>query len=291
MCSLQENSTDIPLNPRQIGRIEAVHQGFLYQHLYAVQILLSQQELTWDLVRIERDEDIEVGLSGRKVYVQVKKRASFLTPTDVEGSLGQFAAIQAEHEAGRRDGTPQLWFVSNAPPSDALLSRIAGETWKKSVFVRTPTYTTGNTSELPEPRASIEDQFSHCVTLAERVEHSTLSPETLVWKLAAWVQSVAAGAVSNHEITPSTFGPLLEQLVIQLQQFPNPPSRYRAQENEPTFDSSVSVRLITGHSGAGKTSWAGEFGLHRGADAVYFDCSDLPSSAIAASLVRELAAR
>jgi Cdc6-like AAA superfamily ATPase len=79
--------------------------------------------------------------------------------------------------------------------------------------------------------------------------------------------------------------------VIQLQQFPNPPSRYRAQQNEPTFDPSESVRLITGHSGTGKTSWAGEFGLHRGADAIYFDCSDLPSSAIAASLVRELAAR
>jgi hypothetical protein len=187
MCLLQETSTDSPLNSRQITRIEAVHQGFLYQHLYAVQILLSQQELTWDFVRIERDEDIEVGLSGRKAYVQVKKRASSLTPTDVEGSLEQFAAIQAEHEAGRRDGTSQLWFVSNAPPSDALLSRITNETWQKSVFVRTPTFTNGDASELPLPSASIEDQFSRCVTLAERVEHSTLSPETLVWKLAAWV--------------------------------------------------------------------------------------------------------
>ena len=279
------------LNPRQIARIEAVHQGFLYQHLYAVQILLSEQQLKWDFVRIERDEDIELGLSDRKAYVQVKKRASSLSPTDVERSLEQYSDIQAEHDGNRRNGTPQLWFVSNAPPSDALLSRIAGEAWQKSAFVLTPTFTNGAENELPVPGASIEDQFSRCVSLAGRIEHATLSPETLVWKLAAWVQAIAAGALPGHEITSPALQPLFEQLVIQLQQFPNPPARYRAQEDEPTLDSSQRIRLITGHSGAGKTSWAGEFGLHRAANAIYFDCSDLPSSAIAASLVRELAAR
>lgn len=291
MCSSPENSQSNPLNPRQIARIEAVHQGFLYQHLYAVQILLSEQDLKWEFVRIERDEDIEVGLTGRKAYVQVKKRASSLSLTDVEGSIGQFTAIQAEHEAGRRDGTPQLWFVSNAPPSNALFSRIADDAWQKSIFVLTPTFTNGGENELPVPAASIEDQFLRCVSLANRIEHATLSPETLVWKLAAWVQAIAAGALPKHEITSSALQPLFEQLVIQLQQFPNSPARYRAQEDEPTFDSSQPIRLITGHSGAGKTSWAGEFGLHRAANAIYFDCSDLPSSAIAASLVRELAAR
>jgi len=54
------NVADAPLNAGQVARIERVHQGFLFQHLYAVQLLLSQQALGWELVRIERDEDIEV---------------------------------------------------------------------------------------------------------------------------------------------------------------------------------------------------------------------------------------
>jgi hypothetical protein len=283
--------TDEPLNPRQIIRIEAVHQGFLYQHLYAVLVLLSQQELGWEHVRIERDEDIEVQVSGKRLYIQVKKRAADLSFGDISGSLTQFRDIQAEYAAGRRDGAAELWIVSNANPSEALRTRIESEEWPGSAFVRTPAFTHTGQPELPVPSASIDELFASCVLLARRVEHSALSPETLVWKLAAWVQSVAAGQLRGHEITPTAFQPLLEQLVVQLQQFPQPVQGYRPQEHEPTFVSNERIRLITGISGSGKTAWAGEFGLHRGADAVFFDCSDLPSSAVASSLVRELAVR
>ena len=283
--------TDEPLNPRQIIRIEAVHQGFLYQHMYAVLVLLSQQELGWEHVRIERDEDIEVRVPGKRLYIQVKKRAADLSLGDISGSLTQFRDIQAEHAAGRREGAAELWIVSNANPSEALRTRIESEEWLEGAFVRTPTFTHPGEPELPAPSASIDELFANCVQLSRRVEHSTLGPETLVWKLAAWVQSVAAGQLQGHEITPTAFRPLLEQLVVQIQQFPQPAQGYRPQEHEPPFVSDERVRLITGISGSGKTAWAGEFGLHRGADAVFFDCSDLPSSAVASSLVREFAVR
>src|SRR5437868_5333029 len=110
------NVTDAPINPRQVARIERVHQGFLYQHLYAVQVLLCQQVLGWELVCIERDEDIEVRLPGVQAYVQVKKRASELMYSDIQDNLEQFTAIRAEHLAGRRSGVAHLWIVSNAPP-------------------------------------------------------------------------------------------------------------------------------------------------------------------------------
>ncbi len=280
-----------PLNPRQVIRIEAVHQGFLYQHMYAVLVLLSQQELGWEDVRIERDEDIEVQIPSKRLYIQVKKRAADLSFGDISGSLTQFGVIQAEHAAGRRKGAAELWIVSNSSPSKALRTRIESEEWPSSAFIRTPTFTHAGEPELPVPSASIDELFASCVLLARHVEYSTLSPETLVWKLAAWVQSVAAGQLRGHEITPTAFQPLLEQLVVQLQQFPQPAHDYRPQEHEPSFVSNDRVRLITGISGSGKTAWAGEFGLHRGADAVFFDCSDLPSSAVASSLVRELAVR
>ncbi|HEY6248358.1 MAG TPA: ATP-binding protein, partial [Candidatus Angelobacter sp.] len=291
MSSDAKEVAHAPLNVRQIARIERVHQGFLYQHLYAVQVLLSQRTLGWQLIRIERDEDIEIKFPGIQAYVQVKKRASPLMYSDIEGSMEQFTSIRAEHQSGRRSGTPHLWLISNAPLAESLAMRLSNQAWADSVFVRTPSYTNAGGIEIPLPSATIEEQFRSCVALASQVEYSTLSPETLVWKLAAWVQLVASGAIPNHEITPAGLQPLLEQFVIQLQQFPSPPSDYRPQENEPPFVSPESIRLITGHSGSGKTAWAGEFGVHRGSGSVYFDCSALPSSAISSSLVRELAAR
>ena len=285
------NLADAPLNAGQVARIERVHQGFLFQHLYAVQVLLSQQALGWELVRIERDEDIEVRFPEVQAYLQVKKRASALVYSDIESNVEQFALIRAEHQAGRRSGTPHLWLVSNAPPSESLATRVSNQEWPDDMFLRMPMYTTGSENEIPLPGATMEEQFRSCVALASRVEYSTLSPETLVWKLAAWVQHVASGAISDHEITPAGLQPLLEQFVVQLQQFPSPPHGYRAQENEPPFVSPESIRLIAGHSGSGKTSWAGEFGIHRGSSSVYFDCAALPSSAISSSLVRELGAR
>lgn len=291
MSSEAGNGTHAPLNARQVARIERVHQGFLYQHLYAVQVLLSQGALGWQLVRIERDEDIEVKFPGIQAYVQVKKRASALTYSEIERNVEQFTSIRAEHRAGRRSGRPHLWLISNAPLAESLATLLSNQTWPDSVFVRTPSYTNAGGIQVPVPGTTIEEQFRSCVALASQVEYSTLSPETLVWKLAAWVQLVASGAIPDHEITPAGLQPLLEQFIIQLQQFPSAPSDYRPQENEPPFVSAESIRLITGHSGSGKTAWAGEFGVHRGGSSIYFDCSALPSSAISSSLARELAAR
>jgi hypothetical protein len=286
-----KNLSGTPLDARQVARIERLHQGFLYQHLYAVQVLLSQQALGWELVRIERDEDIEIRFPEVQAYIQVKKRAAELIYSNIEQNVEQFRSIQGEHQSGRRPGTPHLWVVSNASLSESLEKRLSDPLWPDSIFFRTPTYSSGSENETPLPSATIEEQFRSCVALASHVAYSTLSPETLVWKLAAWVQLVASGAIPDHEITGATFQPLLEQFVVQLQQFPSPPFDYRAQENEPSFVSPEPIRLIAGHSGSGKTSWAGEFGVHRGGNSVYFDCSALPSSAISSSLVRELAAR
>ncbi len=60
------------LDAVQLVRIESVHRGFLYQHLYAVECLLLAQGAGVSAVIVERDEDIEIVLSGRRIYVQVK---------------------------------------------------------------------------------------------------------------------------------------------------------------------------------------------------------------------------
>lgn len=56
------------LDERQLIRIEAVHRGFLYQHLYAAACLLLAGTAGAEHIIVERDEDIEVQLPDARVY-------------------------------------------------------------------------------------------------------------------------------------------------------------------------------------------------------------------------------
>jgi len=143
-----KNLSGTPLDARQVARIERLHQGFLYQHLYAVQVLLSQQALGWELVRIERDEDIEIRFPEVQAYIQVKKRAAELIYSNIEQNVEQFRSIQGEHQSGRRPGTPHLWVVSNASLSESLEKRLSDPLWPDSIFFRTPTYSSGVRTKL-----------------------------------------------------------------------------------------------------------------------------------------------
>ena len=48
------------LDSRQLERIQSVHRGFLYQHLYAAACLLRAGSSDTTVVRVETDEDVEV---------------------------------------------------------------------------------------------------------------------------------------------------------------------------------------------------------------------------------------
>lgn len=48
------------VSERQLIRIEAVHRGFLYQHLYGAACLLLAGAAGVERVVVERDEDVEV---------------------------------------------------------------------------------------------------------------------------------------------------------------------------------------------------------------------------------------
>ncbi|GAA4176128.1 hypothetical protein GCM10022251_77680 [Phytohabitans flavus] len=48
----------------------------------------------------------------------------------------------------------------------------------------------------------------------------------------------------------------LEQVVVQLQDFPQPPVDYRRQNIELDLQAPDKVRLVVGVSGASKTAWA-----------------------------------
>jgi hypothetical protein len=280
------------LDARQLARIEAVHRGFLYQHLYAAACLFRAAASGVTHVVVENDEDVELVLPGHRIYAQIKTRASRLVSSDVEGALARFDKIRDEHAAGRRSGTCQFVVVSNASPGPELAESVANATWPRDAALVYPG-SASTAPSLPEPWPTIDDAFEACRALADALPFAVLAPETLVWKLAGRIVAASAGIEPNpsHAFVVLDLPALFEQLVIQLQDFPAPPLRYRPQDEEPPLVSEQRVRLVIGFSGAGKTSWVSQTALHASDRLSYYDVADIPGPALASAVARELAAR
>lgn len=281
-----------PLDPRQVARIESVHRGFLYQHLYAAGCLLLAGQQGVRSVTVELDEDVEVELDGGpRLYVQIKTRSSHLVLSDIAGALKRLEQIRLKHREGRRSGAASFLIVANVAPGRELQARLDAGHLPPDVTLLWPGATAAAPACLPPAWPGIADAISWCADRASALPLATLEPETLVWKLAGRVMLAAAGQAPGHTFGTADLHTLFEQLVVQLQQFPAPPEVYRPLEDEPALDSDARVRIVSGFSGAGKTAWAAQAAAHLGSECAYFDVGDVPGPAIAASLVRELAAQ
>ena len=282
-----------PLDPRRISRIEAMHRGFLYQHLYAVACLLLAPRTATASVLVERDEDIELDLPGRRLYVQVKTRSSPLTYTDIASTLARFDALRVEHANGGRPGSATFFVVANTPASPSLNRRLKQTDWPEDVSFHCPSSTAPCEEALPLPQPDVAAAFAQCADLAGSLPYGTLTPETLVWKLAGNVQAAVAGDRNrpDHAFRTGDLHALFEQLVVQLQDIPDPPDVYRAHTNEPPLVTEARVRIVTGLSGSGKTSWVSQAARHNPDTICYFDVTDTPGAALSSSLARELAVR
>ncbi|HYF87127.1 SEC-C metal-binding domain-containing protein [Azospirillum sp.] len=281
------------LDPRQLRRIEAVHRGFLYQHLYAVWCLLLAGPSGIRAVVVESDEDIELETDKGCIYVQVKTRVGALARADVDDALARFAQIRAEHTNKSRSGDAYFVIASNAAPNGPLAAMLRGPGWPKDVELHWPSMEGGPRVVVPKPAMDIAEAIERCSFLADSLPHALLVPETLVWKLAGQVMLAASGTPprTNHRFTAEELPVLFEQLVLQLQDFPAPPAVYRPQKGEPSLVSDAPVRIVAGYSGAGKTAWAAAAAQQTPEQLAYFDVGDTPGPALAMSLARELAAR
>ncbi|STH56146.1 dsDNA nuclease domain-containing protein [Escherichia coli] len=113
MKGSKEKSMPDVLDSAQLVRIEAVHRGFLYQHLYAVGCLLLAQKASVETVTVELDEDIELNSRQERIYVQVKTRLKPIIPSDVFDALARFAELRNEHTDGRRQESASFVIVAN----------------------------------------------------------------------------------------------------------------------------------------------------------------------------------
>ncbi|MGW1290632.1 dsDNA nuclease domain-containing protein [Streptomyces sp. NPDC002586] len=195
----------------QLRRITSTHRGFAYQHLYAVGCLLRGREAAARLLRVERDEDIEVAFDDRHLYLQVKTRQSSVTWGDVRGAVEHFARIREEHRAGRRAGTPRLVVVTNAELGPGLLAKTGHACWPADVALVGPGRPHPHETWLPPPGRDLAAMLKECTELAGRVPFGSLSAATLVWKLAAQVQYACTGA-HGHEFSIEELPGLCEQI-------------------------------------------------------------------------------
>lgn len=280
------------LDPAQLVRIEALHRGFLYQHLYAAQCLLISASIGTLSVAVETDEDVELIFVDRHVYVQVKHRHDALAWDDISGALDRFADLRAAHIAGHRQGVPEFVIVTNAPPNGPLATRMAANDWPADVRVDWP-QAEADRKGLPAPPSSLLDAIERARERATALPFALLAPETLVWKLAGVITLAATGQKDDldHVFQVETLPELFEQLVLQLQDLPAPPSPYRLQIDEPELATGERVRLITGYSGSGKTSWVAQAAQHADGILLYLDVGDVAGPALANGLARDLAGR
>lgn len=268
--------------------IDAVHRGFLYQHLVGAAALLCADVNRLEELVVEGDEDIELQLrSGLRRYIQVKTRSGRLRPGDIATALTRFAQLKKEHDEGQRPGTPEFVIFCNAAVATEVDDVIA----LSAVAVTVVAPDTASVQDLPPAWRNLEEAVQWCSDAASRIPFGTLAPSTLVWKLAAEVAFACTGERrEGHSFKPAALPELFEQLVKTLHHFPSPPVPYLPLEHEPPFTSSERLRLIVGFSGAGKTAWAAEGNLHSGLEGVYVNAADVPDPALASAVAREVAA-
>ena len=292
--SVEPNSATSPsLDARQLIRIESVHRGFLYQHLYAVACLLLAQRAGATTIVVERDEDIEVVFQNRRTYVQIKTRSASLTSSDIESALQRFDALRLEHGSGQRQGSASFVIAANVGPGPTLRARMKSADWRSDVTIHWPENVKHPDDALPTPQPNTLEALTQCAQLAASLPYALLAPETLVWKLAGCVMAAAAGTPprADHAFQTAELSNLFEQLVVQLQDFPAPPLIYRSHSVEPSLQSAERVRIVSGYSGSGKTSWVSQAAVHAPDTVTYFDVTETPGTALASALARELAAR
>ncbi|WP_181763695.1 ATP-binding protein [Streptomyces albidus (ex Kaewkla and Franco 2022)] len=239
---------------------------------------------------MELDEDLEVTLPGRRLYLQVKTRQDAIGWSDIVGAVAQFRQIRMEHQEGRRSGTPALIVVSNVPPGPNLKVKMGQPDWPDDVYLLWPGGPPAQDGWLPAPSQDLDGMLQWCTTEAGRVPFASLKAQTLVWKLAAQVQYACTGA-HDQTFQAADLSALCERFVEELRTLPEVPDSYLPHDYEPELIGEQRVRLIVGYSGVGKSSWAAKAAEECPFPVTYCDVDSASVEAVAEAMARELAAR
>lgn len=281
------------INKAQLRRIESTHAGFLYQHLYAVACFLQAPSKNIQFIRIEKDEDIELQNSQNdQFYLQIKTRNKPIIYSDIKNSISLFSEIRKEHVNGKRKGKPHFYIICNNKFGPELIKKISENQFCNDITFISPGYSSNHFDLYPPPK-TLEELFLGCCQLADTIHLGTLNADTLVYKLTSIMMQCATGSFSNtqHTIDILNFSKIVEQMIIQLQEFPNISEKYRPHHHELSFTSENRIRLIKGVAGVGKTTWASFHATFSPNICNYFDVTGIPAENLYSSLAREIIAK
>lgn len=281
-----------PIDATQVSRIEGVHRGFLYQHLFAVACLLTMDRWGGTTVVVEHDEDVQAKTANGWSYFQVKYRdGDALSPSALDGVKERFEAIRKLHKNGTRTGAAAFYVVANCAPSEQCATLL--DSWPDDIVFLHPGTDSANlpAPSFPAPRPTLLDAVGACLSLAGEVPYSKLEPATLVDKLTAHVAMVCTGrgGGGSHEIRRSSLSELFEQFLAQLHHLPAIPTPLRPSGTD-VPENIHGVRIIEGYPGMGKTTWAALVVRHTPRATVYFDADQAPHGGLVPALVREITA-
>lgn len=270
------------LDLTQLARIQGMHRGVLYQHLYATACLLTAPNTGIARVRVERDEDVELVREAQVVYAQVKTRGSPLSPSDIDGMLDRFDTVRVAHAQGLRPGAARFALVSNVELGPTL----AGQAWPSDVLVVTPTTPSQALRDtgLIVPPPTVAALLVELHQLAEGYRLSALRPESLIAKLVGVMAHAAAGEQGEGSFAVADLGRLCELIAAQIRPLPRV-ARYLPQDDEPVLPGGRGSLVVLGHAGDGKSSWAAEVAALTSDVAVYVACSSAAGEQVAARVV------
>ena len=119
-------STEV-IDPVQLKRIESVHRGFLYQHLYAVGCMIKLASIEAGFVAVERDEDIEIEDGDKIAFIQVKTRTAVLVQSDISNSLELFDKLTQQYAKTSPLKSVSFAVVSNVAPGPRLAKALEAD--------------------------------------------------------------------------------------------------------------------------------------------------------------------
>ncbi len=155
------------LDEQQLARIQGIHRGFLYQHLYSAACLLAGPQSGLLELRAERDEDAELVHAGLTLYAQIKTRSQDLYLSALPGLFERFDVLQAAH-VSKRPGVARCALVTNTDVSPSV-QKLCTDHDVLLVTPSTPAASLTGTGLLV-PTRTLDELIREAVSLAGRVQ-------------------------------------------------------------------------------------------------------------------------
>ena len=277
-----------PIDPAQVHTIGRVHHGMLFQHVLAARCV-AQELLTpgfFEQLVVERDEDIEIGRSTGRIYIQAKAH-EHLVFSELKDALVRMHKVRIAHVNGVRSGTCQLFFALGGSLGDELqkrdgssksnleskvrahaqVSKLASEddktidpeslleTWRAIEWLTPDTKHPDFTGV--HFRGTVNELLADLATELGKVSRLADSPSSAAYALSTSMHALAADSLSGftaRRLLPADVPRLVGVVEQHIQTLPPLPTPYVPMPTSSTLFSLGQPKVLLGSTGSGKST-------------------------------------